>query len=39
VLSNINAGMERWDHAADLRKAMVVAGIQKIPAYSLVDFM
>ena len=39
VLSNINAGMERWDHAANLRKAMVVSGIQKIPAYSLIDLM
>ncbi|KAF3950494.1 hypothetical protein CMV_023762 [Castanea mollissima] len=35
VLSNINAGVERWDHATDFRKAMAVAGIQKIPAYSL----
>ncbi|KAM4099694.1 hypothetical protein ACB094_05G011100 [Castanea mollissima] len=29
VLSNINAGVERWDHATDFRKAMAVAGIQK----------
>ncbi|XP_031273374.1 putative pentatricopeptide repeat-containing protein At1g10330 [Pistacia vera] len=37
VLSNIHAGVERWSHAADLRKAMVEAGIRKIPAYSLID--
>ncbi|KAM4110681.1 hypothetical protein ACJW30_05G010100 [Castanea mollissima] len=35
VLSNINAEVERWDHATDFRKVMTVAGIQKIPAYSL----
>ncbi|KAI9177044.1 hypothetical protein LWI28_010364 [Acer negundo] len=39
VLSNILAGVERWSHAADLRKAMVDAGIRKIPAYSLIDSM
>ncbi|TQE01533.1 hypothetical protein C1H46_012896 [Malus baccata] len=33
VLSNINAGKERWDLAAAARKAMVDAGIRKIPAY------
>lgn len=37
TLSNVNAVMEKWDHAADLRKAMVEAGIQKVPAYSLID--
>lgn len=37
VLSNINAGKERWDHAAAMRKTMVHAGIQKIPAYSMID--
>ncbi|KAL5573379.1 hypothetical protein UlMin_022976 [Ulmus minor] len=36
VLSNINAAMERWDRAADLRRMMVNAGIQKIPAYSVI---
>ena len=39
VLSNINAGVERWDHATDFRKAMAVAGIQKIPAYSLIELL
>ncbi|XP_050380553.1 putative pentatricopeptide repeat-containing protein At1g10330 [Argentina anserina] len=37
VLSNINAGNERWDHAAAVRKEMVHAGIQKSPAYSMID--
>ncbi|KAA8524711.1 hypothetical protein F0562_011134 [Nyssa sinensis] len=37
LLSTIFAGAERWDHAAALRKAMVQAGIRKIPAYSLID--
>lgn len=37
VLSNIIAGVESWDLAADTRKAMVEAGIRKIPAYSLID--
>ncbi|XP_022714427.1 putative pentatricopeptide repeat-containing protein At1g10330 [Durio zibethinus] len=37
ALSNINADKERWDRAADLRKAMVEAGIRKVPAYSLID--
>ncbi|KAF7840724.1 putative pentatricopeptide repeat-containing protein [Senna tora] len=36
VLSSINAEKERWDHAADLRREMTEAGIQKIPAYSMV---
>ncbi|KAF7822961.1 putative pentatricopeptide repeat-containing protein [Senna tora] len=36
VLSSINAEKERWDHAADLRREMMEAGIQKIPAYSMV---
>ncbi|CAM8939687.1 unnamed protein product [Rhodiola kirilowii] len=35
-LSSINAGAEKWAHAADLRKAMFEAGIRKIPAYSSV---
>ncbi|GLU18168.1 hypothetical protein SLE2022_344820 [Rubroshorea leprosula] len=35
LLSSLNADLERWDRAADLRKAMVEAGIRKIPAYSL----
>lgn len=34
ALSNINAAVERWDHAATLRNMMVDAGIRKIPAYS-----
>lgn len=37
VLSNINAGMERWDHAAHLRKLMLNDGIRKTPAYSMVS--
>lgn len=37
ILSNINAAMERWDHAATLRNMMVDAGIRKIPAYSRID--
>ena len=36
VLSNINADMKRWDRAADLRKMMLNAGIQKTPAYSVI---
>ncbi|XP_061355582.1 putative pentatricopeptide repeat-containing protein At1g10330 [Gastrolobium bilobum] len=36
ILSSMNAEKERWDHAADLRKEMMEAGIQKIPAYSMV---
>ncbi|KAJ7960550.1 putative Pentatricopeptide repeat-containing protein [Quillaja saponaria] len=36
LLSNTNAGVERWDYAAALRKDMVDAGILKIPAYSSV---
>ncbi|KAB1228304.1 hypothetical protein CJ030_MR6G022941 [Morella rubra] len=39
VLSNIKAGMERWDNAADLRKAMAMAGVEKIPAYSSIDLI
>ncbi|KAH1055624.1 hypothetical protein J1N35_033689 [Gossypium stocksii] len=39
ALSTINADKERWDHAADLRKAMVEAGIRKVPAYSFIDFV
>ncbi|XP_062009435.1 putative pentatricopeptide repeat-containing protein At1g10330 isoform X5 [Rosa rugosa] len=37
VLSNIYAGNERWDHAAAVRKEMVHAGLQKIPAFSMID--
>ncbi|KAG8490630.1 hypothetical protein CXB51_013831 [Gossypium anomalum] len=37
ALSTINADKERWDRAADLRKAMVEAGIRKVPAYSFID--
>ncbi|KAM7275847.1 hypothetical protein ACFE04_017713 [Oxalis oulophora] len=36
MLSSINAQVERWVNAADLRKAMVNAGIQKTPGYSLI---
>nr|GMD25902.1 putative pentatricopeptide repeat-containing protein At1g10330 [Ipomoea batatas] len=36
LLSSIYAGAERWDHAAALRKAMVDAGVDKIPAYSVI---
>lgn len=36
ALSNINAGMEKWDSAATLRKMMVDVGIRKIPAYSMI---
>lgn len=39
ALSTINADKERWDRAADLRKAMVEAGIRKVPAYSFIDPM
>ncbi|KAG8496245.1 hypothetical protein CXB51_009217 [Gossypium anomalum] len=39
ALSTINADKERWDRAADLRKAMVEAGIRKVPAYSFIDSM
>ncbi|KAL4367797.1 hypothetical protein GQ457_05G030850 [Hibiscus cannabinus] len=37
ALSAINADKKRWDRAADLRKAMVEAGIKKVPAYSFID--
>ncbi|KAK7312826.1 hypothetical protein VNO77_36990 [Canavalia gladiata] len=36
LLSSMNAEKERWDHAADLRKKIMEAGIEKIPAYSMV---
>ncbi|KAL2328183.1 hypothetical protein Fmac_021610 [Flemingia macrophylla] len=36
LLSSMNAEKERWDHAADLRREIMEAGIQKIPAYSMV---
>ena len=39
ALSSINADKERWDRAADLRKAMVEVGIRKVPAYSLIGSM
>lgn len=35
LLSSIYAGAEIWDHAASLRKAMIQAGIQKIPSFSM----
>ncbi|XP_057799261.1 putative pentatricopeptide repeat-containing protein At1g10330 [Salvia miltiorrhiza] len=37
LLSSIYAGAEIWDHAAALRKAMVHAGIRKVPAISVAD--
>ncbi|XP_057751259.1 putative pentatricopeptide repeat-containing protein At1g10330 [Arachis stenosperma] len=37
LLSSINAEKGRWSHAFDLRKEITEAGIQKIPAYSMVD--
>ncbi|MED6111794.1 hypothetical protein PIB30_055623 [Stylosanthes scabra] len=37
LLSSINAEKERWNHAFDLRKEIKEAGIQKTPAYSMVD--
>lgn len=37
LLSSIYAGAEIWDNAAALRKAMVHAGIQKVPAFSMAD--
>lgn len=36
LLSSMNAEKERWDHAADLRKEILEAGFQKIPAYSMI---
>lgn len=36
VLSNINAAVQRWHDAADLRKMMLNAGVQKTPAFSMV---
>ncbi|TKY66822.1 putative pentatricopeptide repeat-containing protein [Spatholobus suberectus] len=36
LLSSMNAEKERWDDAADLRKEIMEAGIQKNPAYSMV---
>jgi pentatricopeptide repeat protein len=36
LLSSMNAEKERWDHAADLRKEIVEAGIHKVPAFSMV---
>ncbi|XVE51043.1 hypothetical protein DITRI_Ditri02bG0006800 [Diplodiscus trichospermus] len=39
ALSSINADKERWDRAADLRKAMADAGIRKVAAYSLIGSM
>ncbi|ESW04783.1 hypothetical protein PHAVU_011G124800 [Phaseolus vulgaris] len=37
LLSSMNAEKERWDHAADLRREIMEAGIHEIPAYSMVD--
>uniref|UniRef100_A0A2P2QQN1 Putative pentatricopeptide repeat-containing protein At1g10330 n=1 Tax=Rhizophora mucronata TaxID=61149 RepID=A0A2P2QQN1_RHIMU len=39
ALSNINAAFQSWGLAGDARKAMVEAGIRKVPAYSLIDFL
>jgi pentatricopeptide repeat protein len=36
LLSSMYAEKERWDHAADMRKEIMEAGIQKIPAFSMV---
>ncbi|GAA0158204.1 hypothetical protein LIER_15292 [Lithospermum erythrorhizon] len=36
-LSSIYAGAEKWDNAATLREQMVDAGIEKIPAYSIIQ--
>lgn len=38
LLSTVYAGAEMWDHAVALRKAMAEDGIQKIPAYSMIDW-
>ncbi|XP_062096803.1 putative pentatricopeptide repeat-containing protein At1g10330 [Humulus lupulus] len=35
-LSNINANMQKWDHAAGFRKMMLHACIQKVPAFSVI---
>ncbi|XP_060974997.1 putative pentatricopeptide repeat-containing protein At1g10330 [Cannabis sativa] len=35
-LSNINANMQKWDHAAGFRRMMLHASIQKIPAVSVI---
>ncbi|KAF5741424.1 hypothetical protein HS088_TW10G00421 [Tripterygium wilfordii] len=37
ALSHINAGAEKWVHAADLRQAMLKSGIKNIPAYSSIN--
>ncbi|CAI9783599.1 unnamed protein product [Fraxinus pennsylvanica] len=37
LLSSLFAGAEIWARAAEFRKAMVDAGIQKVPAFSLVN--
>ncbi|XP_022874375.1 putative pentatricopeptide repeat-containing protein At1g10330 [Olea europaea var. sylvestris] len=37
LLSSLFAGAEVWTRAAEFRKAMVDAGIQKVPAFSLVN--
>lgn len=39
LLSSMYAEADRWDNAADLRKAMVDAGIQKVPAFSMIDLI
>uniref|UniRef100_A0A3Q7ES96 Pentatricopeptide repeat-containing protein n=1 Tax=Solanum lycopersicum TaxID=4081 RepID=A0A3Q7ES96_SOLLC len=36
AFSSIYAGAERWNHAVSLRKAMLDAGIQKVPAHSFI---
>ncbi|KAI6693977.1 hypothetical protein NL676_021687 [Syzygium grande] len=37
MLSNIHAELNKWTSAAELRKAMEVLKIQKVPAFSLID--
>lgn len=37
ILSSIYAGAERWQNASSLRKDMIDLGIQKIPAYSMIQ--
>ncbi|GAB2267179.1 hypothetical protein Dimus_002163 [Dionaea muscipula] len=37
ALSAMNAWVEKWGFAADLRKAMVASGVQKVPGCSLIQ--
>ncbi|KAJ8899430.1 hypothetical protein K2173_018404 [Erythroxylum novogranatense] len=39
TLSHINAGLQRWGPAADVRKALKMSGIRKVPASSWIDPM